>query len=462
MPVTTYIFLAGMALSMVGSLYRPMAGILGYMFVYCANLELQWWSQPVAQYGIRFSLYLAIAIGVGAFLHGRSLRIGRFIYGQEALLLVFLAVVWLCNLLGPPTTTLIETDPLPVKLTKVFVFVFLLTHVVTTQKRLDVLTWMLIFCSFFLGYMAFTTPDVQFREGRLDRVGGVDFIDSNAFAAYCAAMLPIIGMMFVRSRWVGKVACLIAGAFTANAIALTRSRGAVVGLGFGLLAALFFAKGRLRWLVLGLTLLGAAGAVVVVDKSFINRASTIDQSKDENKEESAQLRLAIWKSSWEIFRDNPLGVGPANFFQSIILYDPDTGKTQVGEKETGRDAHNTFIRCGVELGVEGLALLVALMVNALVMIRRVMKGAKELPDKYRKPIELASLGLAVALVTYIGCGLTVTLLYIEALWWLLALPLCLTRCLENIQEDLRPKPPPLVVAPRKKRKRPWERTPATG
>ena len=49
----------------------------------------------------------------------------------------------------------------------------------------------------------------------------------------------------------------------------------------------------------------------------------------------------------------------------------------------------------------------------------------------------------VSLVAILACGVTITLIYLESLWWLLAMPVCLTRVVENLKVGAgsEPKPP---------------------
>lgn len=443
MGVTTVLFLAGVFLSMLLALRWPVVGVVAYFGVYCVNTENQWWSAAIQDWHLRYSFYLAAASVLGTVINWKRLRLKESLSAVEIMMLALLALVCVGAVVHPAKAQE-SADPLVLKTAKIVLMVMVLTHVVTTPRRLNLLLWMLVLCSLKLGLDAHAAPVAQFRSGRLDRLGGIDFTDSNAFAGFCAAMLPVIAVQFLRTGWMGKALCLVSGAFTANAVVLTRSRGAVVALAGGLLAALVLAKGRLRLAVLGLAVLGAAGAAAVVDKSFLDRAATIDQTVQRNKEASAQLRLAIWRTSWDIFRDNPLGVGPENFSQMLPKYNPEIGRTTIAEQVVGRDAHNTIIRCAVELGVPGVALLLGMIVWAFVLTARNIRRAMHLPQPQRWKSQFTALTLGVSLAIFVCAGLTVTLLYVEAMWWLLALPVCMGRCLENQIEEMTPVPlPPL-------------------
>ena len=74
---------------------------------------------------------------------------------------------------------------------------------------------MFVIGAMILGMQAWSTPYSAFEGGRLETVGGPDFRECNFFAAYMATMLWIIGTQFVRSGWVGKTVCFVAGGFAA-------------------------------------------------------------------------------------------------------------------------------------------------------------------------------------------------------------------------------------------------------
>ena len=77
-----------------------------------------------------------------------------------------------------------------------------------------------------------------------------------------------------------------------------------------------------------------------------------------------------------------------------------------------------------------------MIAHAIVTSRRTIRKAYDLPPEYRGQILLPSFGLAVGLCMMLGCGLTVTLLYTEALWWFLLMPICVERVADNLAADL--------------------------
>jgi O-antigen ligase len=400
-----------------------MLGIYGYIAHYSIGPDRQWWAQSIKHWGLRYSFWLAIFTAMGVAINYRSLRYGRrLLTGHEKLLVLFLAMIWLSWLIGPPVGGLYEAMDHPtVKATKLLFFTLLVTHVVTDLKKWNTLVWTLVFTAFILGLDAYEMPRSAYEGGRLEGVGGPDFAEANFLGAYLGSMLPIIAMQFLRSGWAGKAFCAVSGVFATNAIILTRSRAAALGVAAGALTAVVLAPRKYRLKMVAGLIVAAAGMFYLSDPQFLERTATISASQGE-RDASAQGRIETWETSLVMLKDRPWGFGAGNFQMVVGTYNP---------KFTNRDAHNTYVRCYTELGVQGMLVFGACVVNAFLVLRRVKREAMGLPQPYQDRLIYASLGLAVGLAGYLVCGITGSLLYIESLWWLLALPVCLARSLEN-------------------------------
>ena len=429
MPLKAVIFMGLFAVCICGAAFTPLLGVLGYVGHYCIGPEKQWWSRPFRSYGIRYSYLLALLTTIGVVVHWQKLRFGkRSLHGHEKMMLLFLGIIWLSVLFFEKASGLYTTVDHPsLKFTKIVVFVFLMTHVVTDMKNLNYLLWVLVIAGLLLGMQAHATPRSGFAQGRLESVGGPDFSDANRLAGFLAGLLFIIGVQFMRSKWKGKVICFLAGGFTANAIVLCRSRGAIVGVFGGGLAALFLAPKKHRGKILVGLVLAGLGALYLMDPEFVRRSATIIRSEDE-RDIAAQSRIEIWRGGYDMVVAHPLGVGAGNWRNRIGGY---------ASEYRGKDAHNTFVRCAGELGVHGVTILGIIVVNAILLLRRIMKRAHELPDEARDKVLWAAYGMTTGLAAVLCYGMTGTLVYTEYLWWFLALPVCLARVVENVKADAR-------------------------
>ena len=122
----------------------------------------------------------------------------------------------------------------------------------------------------------------------------------------------------------------------------------------------------------------------------------------------------------------PFGVGVGNFYQRIGEYAPN---------HPGRDAHNTYLRCACEVGVQGLAVFIAVVISAFLLARRAIRRAHELPAESRANAEYLYFGMVVSLSTFLGSFITMSFIYFEGMWWVLALPVCLYRVMANARAD---------------------------
>jgi O-antigen ligase len=405
----------------------PHLGVYGYIADYSIGPAGQWWERPFSGLGLRYSFTLAFATLAGMILHWHKLRQGDNLFqGQEILLLVFLGVIWMSSLISPDTTARYSTVDHPtVKFTKIVVFNMMMTHIITEKKNFDGLFWVLVLVSLVLGLQAWGTPRRAFQGGRLENVGGADFAESNFFAAFMAAMLPIIGIQLLRSKWWGKAICTVSAAFTANAVVLCRSRGAFVGIAAGSLVAGLFAPKRHRKKIAAGLVLGMLGGLYVSDEQFLERLTTIS-TEEEELDESAASRFRLWRAGMEMVWDHPLGIGIGNWYQTIGRYIPEYA---------GKDCHSTYVKLIAELGLQGAIVFLFILAIGVLKLRNIRKHAETLPKEIGDDFMQFSFALTVSGAILLTCGLTISMTYMEFLWILLMLPVCLRRAFENTLFD---------------------------
>jgi putative inorganic carbon (hco3(-)) transporter len=424
MPFKTVLYLLFFGVASAGSLFTPLAGIMGYMFHYCLGPETSWWFAPIRHWGIRYSYTLALLTAIGVAINWGKLRFGnRLLIGQEKAIVLFLVLIWVLVLLGPETIGRNVFDHPSLKFAKIFVFLMLLTHVVTTNKSINAVLWVMVAGVLILGVKAYELPRSAFNEGRLETIGGPDFAEANSLAAFLVATLPLVAIQFVKSRLPGKILCAVTIIFSLNTVVLTRSRGATVAFLVGLFVAPIIAPRRYRfWLAGGVIFLGLSG-LYLADEQFLHRAQSIARS-EEQMGGAARSRLEIWRGTLKMIADHPLGVGPANFYQTIGRYSP---------AHEGRDAHNTILKSAAELGIPGMLLYLYLVFNAIRMTFQIRRRMKKLSVPSAQQVALTSYAIMIGLITILVSSLTMSLLYAEFMWWLIALPVCLVRAADNLE-----------------------------
>lgn len=419
MSLTAIAYIIFLALIGLGSiLYHPFIGIVGYVAAYNINPMGQWWGAHLWYLGgIRYSQVLALAIVAGVVLKIHKLKFKRLFESQEKLMLLFLALVLISIPLGR------GFDPYgsnAVKLVKVIFIVLLASHIITSLELYEIFIWIIIACGFYMGVRAANAPDWMLTNERLDMgLGGPDFNEANFLAAHFGMLIPIVGSMFFRGKWKSKIACLISGVLIVNGLILIRSRGVFIALLFGIIAALAFSKGIDRRKLIAGIFAVIIGSLMFTDPGFWNRINTIE-TKTAQMDKSALGRIEMWKTAMVMLKEYPLGVGVDNFMRHNEDYNPDMA---------GKDVHNTFLRCMVELGFQGFIVFCLLILNAFRTLSSVQKKAAYLPIKGE--INLHIFGLRVALIIYVCSGFFITLTYIEFLYWLLMFPVFLQRSVQN-------------------------------
>ncbi len=428
MGLRTLLFTGLFGTACVAGLMSPIWSILGYVGHYLVGPERQWWHAPLRDFGIRYSFVLAIITAVSIGIRWDAIRSkirGVVLCRHEKLLLLFAAIVWVSTLIGSETVgryTRSDIDHPSVKFTKIVIFLLMMTHVVSDWKNLQRLIWALILGAMILGMQAYELPQSAFRSGRLETVGGADFAQANYFGGFMASILFIIGVQFLQSDWKGKIVCFLAGGFTANAIVLTRSRGATVGLLTGATFAIFCAPKRYRMkLAVGVVAAGI-GFMYLTDERFVERFLTVFAAEDE-RDSSAESRIELTRAGIQMWQDHPLGVGAGNFYQYIGHYIP---------AWAGKDAHNAYIRCLTELGIQGIIVFVLTIFSAWQVLREVNRLADSLPPPEQFRVRLTAYGMGCTIASAVTCCSTASLLYIEYLWWFLLLPVCLLRATDEL------------------------------
>jgi putative inorganic carbon (hco3(-)) transporter len=387
-----------------------------------------WWGQMAPAIAERYSLTIAVSTTLGVIIHYSKLKYNRALETQETLFLIFLAVIWATVF----HSNLYPSIPYDVyKMTKVILIVLLASHVITTLKSYEGMLWVLILSGLFLAVQLYCGGG-DYRDGRFAvGVGGSDFAETNFLAAHFSFLLPLLGIMFLKPTWKGKLVCVLSAPFLMNSIVLTRSRGAILALGIGILAIIWLVLrlGKHRKKVFFAIFLAASLGTFLTDTGFRQRMMTI-QLEEQKRDESAEGRIAAWKAAWQMANDNPLGVGVGQFFSVVGKYNPDIA---------GRDTHNTYLRCLAELGFHGAAVLLLMIFTAFTTLNGVARAAKLISSSnLREAFLLHVLGMRVALIIYLSAAVFISSVYIEEFYWLLMFPVFLKRAFENELEPVRP------------------------
>lgn len=424
MSLTAILIYALFGIFFIGSLWKPILGIAGYLSVYILYNPEIWWGQSLASTLSRPSFLAIIFLAAGCILHAQKLnwKITR----NEITLYVFGGLAWIVSLWGGVGLSENSLAYLE-KLTKTFVFIFLFIRCVNSMQRYRFVVWIMILGGIFLAFQAHSITSSLTYQGRLEDLGGIDFREANQLAGFLSLSMILLGYQILQATWMKKLLFTLAITIILDTIVMTQSRAVFIGM----LAAVPFVfwqmprkhkKPTLIYLALGAVLL-----LALSDVKFLQRMDTIKDSAQlisMNTYSSDLTRIDIWKASWSMFLDHPLGIGVKNFEQLGPRYDP---------RNKGMDAHNTYVLCYSELGILGIVLFMIIIFRSFSILNRLHKSIAHNPQGSDIHIFAASLYSSLLVYT-LGLMVTHSILYSEILWILLSLPIILERAANNAIE----------------------------
>jgi O-antigen ligase len=314
---------------------------------------------------------------------------------------------------------------------KMLVVFVLMMNTLTTPKRLERLTWLMLLC---IGYIA--------ARGVFDYVRGVNLIEGNRLAGAVGgifgnpndlalnmvAFLPLAVVIALAPRnaaWRRLTAALIVVLMTAT-IVFTKSRGGLLGLAVMLLVLLMLA-GKIRRGFSVVAVIAVVAATPFLPATFVNRMTTIFDEKADRREftGSRESRVILMQEGINAFVERPLtGVG-AGQFQN---YNP------AGRKEKWRETHNALIQTAAELGIVGVLTFMFLIVRAalaasstrrLLLRPRRRRGAdageSSLTDGDRQYLYGHAVAMTAGLAGWFVCAMFASVAYNWTFYYLLAL-----------------------------------------
>lgn len=223
------------------------------------------------------------------------------------------------------------------------------------------------------------------------RVRGMGFLnDPNDLAQALVFVLALLGATWRTGQLRHNLFYVLApGATVLYTVALTQSRGAIVGI-----ASLVFFAVRRRIGTLRTTLmLGGLGLIALVGSKFGGRAFS-------SQERSAEERIEAWTVGFNLIRSYPLfGAGYGNFTD-----------------HNGLTAHNSYVLCFSELGLLGYFAWMGLIVLTYKGISLAAEAMPPASDERRYAQHLRS-----ALVGFLTCAWFLSRTYSPTLYFVLAL-----------------------------------------
>jgi hypothetical protein len=243
----------------------------------------------------------------------------------------------------------------------------------------------------------------------------------NRFAQVLAVLLPIcLGLRAASASFWLRGAASLCFALNLVGISLAFSRGAIVGVAFGLLCMAW--RGLLRFQ--HLVIIGCLGlALALAVPHWRARVATLGDvalalsgaSGMELTDTSAQSRATEMLAAALVYADHPwFGVGPGMF---PYYYRGSSESIAVRVKSGPREAHNLLLGIAAEQGTLGLLAFLAVLGSSFLSLgaarRRFARG--------RGDLAAIAVAAELGLVIYIATGLFLHLSFARYFWFVVAI-----------------------------------------
>ena len=403
--------------------------VLGYMFVEYSNLPSMY---PALQY-LQLGRILLVLSAVGLLISPRLRKERSASGGVDLTFFVFMLACFLSVVFARHQAPAWDGW---IDLFRWFVIYYVISRTLTNSWRLRIFVLLMLLLNLKMAQFAIRSYFMEVSWGRSEQflsqhgvgAGTTSFFGNPGdFGVAMCVVWPLAGsLLFGETKRLWRLALL--GCFTAflGAILLCGSRGAVVGaIATGLAAWGRNPKRIAGALMILFVLLGTYYFLPEANKARMHSALHWEQ------DETASLRIRIWKAGWNMFEDHPiLGVGLRNFSPT---YEQDY--TWVRQKYAWAP-HSIYVQALSEIGLAGTLPLLVFWFLFLRLNARTRRHLQTLGLADRRSFEYRlSLGLDLALVGYLVSGAFLTVLFYPHLWYLLGLTVSLhNACLQKQPE----------------------------
>lgn len=408
-----YFTLIGLALAR-----HPIWGLYAYLASFYIHPPSRWWAQNLPD--LRWAFLSAGVTLLAIFIHRSKLDPQRAKwYASLPALLLLAFVTWLWIQLPWALDPQAHRDAAIQFVKYVVAFYFIVRLADTPQRIRDILLVHVVGCAY-LGILAQLADN--YIDGRLNGVGGPGIDDANSLGMFLGTGLMAAAMLALVERGWRQIVVIVAGPIILNGLVLAASRGAFLGVLAGGLV-LFLVKPpsarRLFWIF---TVVGAIGAVSLMDQRFIDRMLSITAAveRTEDIDGSAESRWVTIEAQLKMFADHPYGVGhKGTVVLSPRYLDPKWLTHRPGEHESqaGRASHNTFLTALVEQSIPGVVVYFLFILWGLSAVHRLRVRQRAGPTTHGAYGGAAAAALAVVLVA----GLFTDYLMAEVQVWMVAL-----------------------------------------
>lgn len=261
--------------------------------------------------------------------------------------------------------------------------------------------------------------------------GNSGLSEGGLLSTCCLMAVPLAIFLASHSQLIPKSKLLslaywgIAGLAIATALG-TYERSALVGL--VVLGVYMWVRSQHKF-GFGLVLIILGGLVIYSTSSAWNaRVSTIGSFEQEN---SAYVRILVWKWTLGFVASHPLGGGFATYLVDSITV-PGSGDTPA-HMEFGRAFHSIYFEVLGEHGYPGLAIFLLSAGSTFFLLRRLARKARPFPE-LQWVVGLSD-ALQSGVAVFMVSGAFVGIAFQPMFWYFISMGICLNAYMWRVERD---------------------------
>lgn len=398
---------------------QPIWGLMSYLFAFYMHPPVRWWGESLPD--LRWSFTASILTLIVVFIAKGEAKLKFFEFKENKLLLTFFVFLLLQSFR-------VESDLLHSVYVSLFfkllILIFIIQNSIKSERELlYFLAINAIGCSYF-GYLGLT----EHSGGRLETVGGPGLTSANQLAQHIGVILFFSAYLLLstQSRNI-KIFALITTPILLEAIMLTQSRTVIIAIVLTGLVAIVYPPPKAKKKFYSLAVLGAIAFSILLGSQIVDRLNELAANNEEQQQDkSAESRLVIIKSQWEMFLASPvIGHGHRSTLLLSPYYIPEEfrySEKRGPDVQTYRASHNFIMSMLVDHGVIGSVLYFLVIFSCLKKSREIAKMRSESAEITNLQTLGISLGLGLILFMIAGLGSNNKVLEID-IWLYAIIPL---------------------------------------
>ena len=415
MSVTGLLFLLSYGAGLLSAFVKhPRFGLYTHLAVFYLHPPIRWWGASLPD--LRWSLLAAIVTLIA--LLASKLPPSPVPWTAHRLTkIIIIYVLWMWIQFAWANPQHFEGLLL---LTKYVVLLYIIYRLVSDRPGLVAFSYAHVIGCFYFGMLALNASG----EGRLEMLGGPGVKDSNTLGMHVSTGMFFAGSLLLSQRGWKRWAIAAMVPALANCLVQTESRGAFLGVACGGLVYYLFAPRVHRKLIISLGALSLFVLAAYAPGAYWERMGTIRSGAEDTsqRDHSAESRLVLIEAQWQMFKNNPFGLGfDTTSYLSRGYLDTEWLTVRSGmDKAThgARASHNTMMSILVDQGIPGFLLALA----AIFTIIRMMFAFNRLPLRAdNQELGLLRASICASLTTVFVSGMFTNYIKAEVQLWMIAL-----------------------------------------